>query len=196
LKFVIGENVKYFYDFYEFTKTDRFLLKQKMKIDKSQVKIHRISVDEIPILVEYRLAYLAELQGLRDEAYKIQLKNDLEYYFRKALEEGRFFALYAESGGKILSFGGLVIKEIPGDSNKSSYLEGDILNMYTIPEARRQGISSLILEQLIVEAKSMGISKVALHTSKDGEILYRKFGFAEPVYPYLELVLNTENFKH
>jgi GNAT superfamily N-acetyltransferase len=90
----------------------------------------------------------------------------------------------------------MVIKEIPGDSGKSSYLEGDILNMYTVPEARRQGVSSMILEQLLAEAKLMGISKVALHTSKDGEILYRKFGFSEPVYPYLELVLNTDNFSH
>jgi GNAT superfamily N-acetyltransferase len=68
--------------------------------------------------------------------------------------------------------------------------------MYTIPEARRQGISSMILSQLLTEAKAMGISKVALHTSKDGEILYRKFGFAEPIYSYLELVLNAENFTH
>jgi len=167
-----------------------------MQIDKSQVKIHRIGITEIPVLIEYRLAYLAELQGTRDEEYKTQLKKDLEIYFRKSLKEGRFFALYAELEGKIVSFGGMIIKEIPGDTSKSSYLEGDILNMYTIPEARRQGISSLILEQLLSEAKSMGISKVALHTSKDGEILYRKFGFAEPVYPYLELVINTKNFTH
>jgi len=90
----------------------------------------------------------------------------------------------------------MVIKEIPGDSRKSSYIEGDILNMYTVPEARRQGVSSMILEQLMAEAKLIGISKVALHTSKDGEILYRKFGFSEPVYPYLELVLNTDNLSH
>ena len=167
-----------------------------MNIDKSKLKTHRIGINEIPLLVEYRLAYLAELQGLQDDTYRIQLKKDLELYFRKSLKEGRFFALYAELEGTILSFGGMVIKEIPGDSNKSSYLEADVLNMYTIPEARRQGISSMILEQLLAEAKSMGISKLALHTSKDGEILYRKFGFAEPVYPYLELVLNTENFKH
>jgi GNAT superfamily N-acetyltransferase len=167
-----------------------------MKIDKSKVKIHRIGINEIPVLVEYRLAYLAELQGIPDEMYKIKLKHDLELYFRKALEGGRFFALYAETEGKILSFGGMIIKEIPGDSNKSSYLEGDILNMYTIPEARRQGISSMILEQILAEAKLMGICKVALHTSKDGEILYRKFGFSEPVYPYLELVLKADNFSH
>jgi len=167
-----------------------------MKIDKSKLRIHKIGVDEIPVLVEYRLAYLAELQGEKDEANKIQLKKDLELYFIKSMKEGRFFALYAETEGKILSFGGMIIKKIPGDSGKSSYLEGDILNMYTVPEARRQGISSMILERLLVEAKLMGISKVALHTSKDGEILYRKFGFSEPVYPYLELVLNTENLSH
>lgn len=173
-----------------------FLTNQIMIIDKPKIKIHRIGVEEIPVLVEYRLAYLAELQGKHDKTDQDRLKHDLEIVFKKLMKEDRFFALYAELEGKILSFGGMVIKEIPGDSNKSSYLEGDILNMYTIPDARRQGISSMILTELLKKAQSMGISKVALHTSKDGEILYRKFGFAEPVYPYLELVINPENFKH
>jgi hypothetical protein len=42
----------------------------------------------------------------------------------------------------------------------------------------------------------MGICKVELHTSKDSKILFRKFDFSEPVYPYLELVLDTDNFSH
>lgn len=83
----------------------------------------------------------------------------------------------------------MVIKSIPGDFNKSSYLEGDILNMYTIPQARRKGISAMILEHLIEEARSRGISKISLHTSKDGERLYRKYNFSEPSYPVLELCL-------
>jgi GNAT superfamily N-acetyltransferase len=167
-----------------------------MNIDKSKLRIRKIGVEEIPILIEYRLAYLAELQGKQDETHVEQLKKEMEIYFRKSMEEGRFFALCAEIEGMIISFGGMVIKEIPGDLNKPSYLEGDILNMYTIPELRRRGISAMILEQLLNAAKAIGISKVALHTSKDGENLYRKFGFSEPVYPYLELVLNTDNFSH
>ncbi|MBP1637536.1 MAG: Acetyltransferase, partial [Bacteroidetes bacterium] len=95
----------------------------------------------------------------------------------------------AEINGKAVSFGGMVIKEIPGDVNRSTYLEGDILNMYTIQEARRKGISSLILENLLAEAKRMGMTKVALHTSKDGEELYRKFLFKDPTYPYLERII-------
>jgi GNAT superfamily N-acetyltransferase len=95
----------------------------------------------------------------------------------------------AEYDGAAIAFGGMVIKKIPGDFSKASYLEGDILNMYTIPEARRKGISSLILTSLLSDARKMGICKVALHTSKDGEKLYRKFGFSEPAYPVLELII-------
>jgi len=165
-------------------------------MDNSKIKIRRIEDHEIYLLVEYRMAYLAELQGKRDESYKKQLQVDLELYFKKVIAANRFFALLAEMDGKPVSFGGMVIKEIPGDFTKSSYLEGDILNMYTVPEARRLGISSMILNKLLMEAKAMGISKVALHTSKDGEKMYRNFGFSEPVYPYLELVINKENFTH
>jgi len=100
-----------------------------------------------------------------------------------------FLSLLAEYEGKAVSYGGMILKKIPGDLNQSSYLEGDILNMYTLPEYRRKGISSLILNQLLAEAKTMGVSKVALHCSKDGEPLYRKFGFSDPIYPYLELIV-------
>jgi N-acetylglutamate synthase-like GNAT family acetyltransferase len=52
------------------------------------------------------------------------------------------------------------------------------------------GVGALILEHLLSEARTMGMSKVALHTSKDGEKLYRNYGFSEPVaYPFLELIL-------
>ena len=81
----------------------------------------------------------------------------------------------------------MVIKKIPGDFNKSVYLEGDILNMYTLPFARNRGVSSLILKRLIKEASERGISKISLHTTKAGEKVYRKFGFDNPVYPVLEL---------
>jgi len=153
------------------------------------IQIRKIGPEDILTLVDYRLIYLSELQGYMEENYRQKLRRDLTVYFEKAIHEGRFTAVLAEKEGKAVSFGGLVIKEIPGDANRSTYLEGDILNMYTIPEERRKGISSLILEQLLAEAKQLGLTKVALHTSKDGEKLYRKYQFTEPVYPYLERII-------
>ena len=160
-----------------------------MQIDLSNIQIREIGITEVELLTTYRMAYLTELQGEQSDEYQLQLRKELTKYFTQALDEKRFFAYLAELKGEVLSFGAMVIKKIPGDFNQSTYLEGDILNMYTLPFARRKGISALILQQLINEARNRGISKVTLHTSKDGEKLYRKFGFNEPVYPVLELCL-------
>jgi len=160
-----------------------------MQIDLSRINIREIGSNEVELLTTYRMAYLTEMQGERDEEYQQKLKSELNQYFSDALAEKRFFAFLAELNGEILSFGAMVLKKIPGDFNQSSYLEGDILNMYSLPFARRKGISALILQQLLNEAMKRGVSKVSLHTSKDGEKLYRKFGFSDPVYPVLELCL-------
>ncbi len=160
-----------------------------MQIDLSKIQIREIGPNEVELLTNYRMVYLAEMQGEQSEEYLQQLRKDLTDYFSQALAEKRFFAYLADLKGEILGFGAMVIKKIPGDFNQSSYLEGDILNMFTVPFARRKGISAMILQQLINEARNRGISKVSLHTSKDGEKLYRKFGFSEPIYPVLELCL-------
>lgn len=168
-------------------------LKQNISISNmfeiGKINIRKVETADIPAMTNARLNYLTEMQGARTQAYLLELQQNLEAFFKQTMMEGSFFALLAEYEGVIVSYGGMVLKKIPGDLNQSSYLEGDILNMYTLPEFRRKGISSRILKKLIEEAKALGVSKVALHCSKDGEPLYRKFGFEDPVYPYLELIL-------
>jgi len=159
------------------------------KINLTDIKIKEIEADEVELLTKYRMAYLTELQGEQSPEYQKRLEAELNTYFKGALAEKRFFAYMATLEDEVLSFGAMVIKKIPGDFNQSSYLEGDILNMYTVPHARRNGISALILKQLINEAGKRGLSKISLHTTKDGEKLYRSFGFDTPVYPVLELCI-------
>lgn len=162
-----------------------------------------IKASDIHLLVKYRIAYLIELQGdnIKNKNWQSPkteqyLEQELYKYFKKALEEESVFAFMAileegesEQEGEVASFGAMVIKKIPGDFDQPIYLEGDILNMYTVPSHRKKGISTLILKSLIEEAKKRGISKIALHTTKAGEKLYRKEGFQEPIYPVLELPL-------
>jgi GNAT superfamily N-acetyltransferase len=160
-----------------------------MNIEISKIKIHKVGEADISSMVKYRIDYLTEMQGARDKEFIGQLKEEMYGFFKKSISIGSFVGFFAEMEGHILAYGGMVIREIPGDFNRSSYLEADILNMYTIPSARRKGISTLILKQLLNEANLKGITKIALHTSKDGEKLYRSVGFKEPVFPYLELPL-------
>ena len=64
--------------------------------------------------------------------------------------------------------------------------------MYTLPEFRRNGISTELLKRLIVDAKLLKIDILNLHATKDGINIYRKFGFTEPIDPELEL--NLDNY--
>lgn len=160
-----------------------------MKIYLKNLIIRKVKQTDIGLMTVHRLTYLSELQGAMEDDYRIRLKNELSEFFIDEIQKGTFLALVAEYEGEVVGYGAIVIRNIPGDRYQSSYKEGDILNMYTVSEARRQGVSSKILEQLLEEARNMKISKLALHTSKDGEQLYRKFGFSDPVYPVLELSL-------
>ncbi len=160
------------------------------KLIVEEIKIRRVEEPDIPSMTVARLDYLTEMQGERSLEYLQELHQKLQNFFKLTMSEGSFFALQAEYEGKIVSYGGMILKKIPGDLNQSSYLEGEILNMYTLPEYRRKGISSMLLKQLLNEAKKMGVSKVALHCSKAGEPLYRKFGFSDPLFPYLELIID------
>jgi len=160
-----------------------------MNIEISTIGIRKVEEADIDSMIAYRIAYLTEMQGARESRFVELLKKDLSVFFHRSIADGSFVSFVAEYEGTALSYGAMVLREIPGDFNRSSYLEGDILNMYTIPLARRKGISTLILNRLITEAKAMGVTKLALHTSKDGEKLYRSVGFKAPEYPYLEMAL-------
>jgi GNAT superfamily N-acetyltransferase len=63
--------------------------------------------------------------------------------------------------------------------------------MYTLPEFRRNGISTDLIKKLIEEAKKLNVDILNLHATKDGIKMYRRFGFKDPIDPEIELNLNN-----
>lgn len=151
--------------------------------------IRKVELDDIDQMISHRVDYLTEMQGKHSEEEIEKLKSEYRRYFERNICNGNFMALVAELDHVPVAYGAMVFRSVPGDFSQSVYTEADILNMYTVPNARKQGISRLILNELISIARSMGVSKLALHTSKDGEHLYRSSGFHEPQYPFLEMIL-------
>ena len=78
-----------------------------------------------------------------------------------------------------MCFDGVCIyDEMPSPDNrcgKCAYL----MNIYTRPEYRHQGIATRVAEHLIAEAKARKIEKIYLETSADGERMYRRLGFKD-----------------
>jgi ribosomal protein S18 acetylase RimI-like enzyme len=160
-----------------------------MQINLEEIIIREIRKEDVEELVNKRIIYLLEMQGPRDETYINKLRIDLKDFFISNIQTGAFVCMVAIIKENVLAYGAMLIKNVPGDMNSTLYKEADIFNMYTIPEARKMGISKMILQKLIEKSKEQYIAKLSLHTSMDGEKLYRSFGFSEPVFPYLELAI-------
>jgi ribosomal protein S18 acetylase RimI-like enzyme len=61
--------------------------------------------------------------------------------------------------------------------------EAYLLNMYTLPDYRKQGIANALLDAMAAEAIARGFGKVWLHASEAGRPLYERIGFvANPAY--------------
>ena len=60
-------------------------------------------------------------------------------------------------------------------SGKKAY----IMNMYTAPDYRRQGIAYKTLDLLVQDAKSNGITAISLEVTDMGRPLYEKYGFVK-----------------
>mgnify|MGYP003391121235 FL=1 len=54
-----------------------------------------------------------------------------------------------------------------------------IMNMYTLPEYRRQGIAYKTLDLLVAEAKKRNIKMISLEATEQGKPLYDKYGFVK-----------------
>lgn len=160
-----------------------------MRIGK-EIVYRRGTPDDVQVLVDLRIRFLNELLNHPENNETKVVRKSLLEYFTEAIPSGNFVAWVAEYDGKIVATSGMVVWQKPAlyggvESGKLGYL----LNFYSIPEARGKGIATRLLNELIGEARSMGLKYLHLHASKDGEPIYRKAGFVEPKLPELKLIL-------
>lgn len=161
-------------------------------MEKSQKNIclRKAEMIDIPVIVDYRLEFVKEAQGILSPEMEFQLRLVLKNYLLKSIPDQSFVSWIAEYENKPVGFSGMVIREQPANLEMPNGKTGYILNMFTIKEFRNKGICSLLFQKLIEEARELKLDKVELHATKDGEPIYRKFGFTEPHDVALEYKLS------
>jgi GNAT superfamily N-acetyltransferase len=164
------------------------------KTENDKINYRWGTVDDVEVFVDFRIRFLNEL-GERSGRHPkperlLALKKNLQEYFSEAIVSKDFRFLLAEHHKKIVGTGVLVVwRRPPRYGGLESGKLGYILNLYTVPEARRNGICTRMLHELIREAKTLGLKHLHLHASEDGNRIYRKAGFASPEQNELELTL-------
>lgn len=77
--------------------------------------------------------------------------------------------------------------ELPMGSNPTGRC-AFLMNVYTAPEYRRQGVAARVVRACIEDARARGAGSLLLESTQMGEPLYRSLGFA-PAKGYMRLSL-------
>jgi GNAT superfamily N-acetyltransferase len=133
---------------------------------------------DVAVLVELRLAFLREVANA--DPNDAALREELTRYFASALLASEFMACVAEADQRIVATSGLVFHHHPPSAKNLEGREAYIMNMYTVPAWRGQGIASKLLRNLIDLARAAGCKRVALHELPGAGQIYQKAGFAPP----------------
>lgn len=142
------------------------------------ISIRTAEKKDIEILIDFRFMYMTDVEGELTEIQVSALNSQLPEYFEKHIGND-FTAYIAEDNGKAVSVIFMVRLEKPASVHFLSGSTCYLMNVYTIPEYRKLGIASRILDRLIEDAESEGITCIDLSATEMGKHVYLKKGFVE-----------------
>lgn len=137
----------------------------------------RASIEDIDELVRTRIVVLRAANKLSDEADMTTVEKESYAYYGRALVSGEHTAYLVYDDGKFIGAGGVSFYQVMPTYHNPSGKKAYIMNMYTAPEYRRQGIAYKTLGLLVEEAKERGVSQISLEATDMGRPVYEKFGF-------------------
>jgi len=99
-------------------------------------------------------------------------------WLARALADGSYrHWLALASSGRVVAGGGVLLCPWPANPHDPCTERAVILNVYTEPDSRKQGIARQVMETILYWIKARGLRGVNLHASAEGRQLYEKLGF-------------------
>lgn len=142
-----------------------------------EINIRKAGLSDMDLLIEWRMEVLHEVFAIPDACPAKELESENRRYYQRAIPAGEHIACFACIGEEVIGCGGMCLySEMPSPDNftgQCAYL----MNIYTRPHFRGQGVGQMIVRWLTEQAVQRDISKIYLETSQAGKELYRKSGF-------------------
>lgn len=146
-----------------------------------RISVERADLSRLEELMEWRMRVLEEVFPPEAGEDRTAIRRNNEDYYRIHLADGTHTACFAreEDSGCIVGCGGICYQqEMPSPDNPGG-TNGYLMNIYTLPRYRREGIGRKIVEFLLEDARSRGTEKIYLESSEVAKTLYRELGFTD-----------------
>lgn len=139
----------------------------------------KATIDDLDILTDSRITVLRAANILSDDVDMSVVKEESHRYYQEALTNDTHVAYLVFDGDDFVGAGGISFFKVMPTYHNPTGQKAYIMNMYTKPEYRRNGIAYKTLDLLIAEAKRKGITSISLEATEMGRPLYEKYGFVK-----------------
>ena len=155
-----------------------------LQTDLRMSDIRRATVADAEILARHRVEMFREMGQVIPGLYR-PLFEACRTYFVEAIPTERYIGWVCESSSRpkaVIGGAGIQLRELaPRPDRTGRHLpsgpEGYVLNVFTEPQWRRQGVAESLMRALIAWATARGVQRLSLHASLEGRALYEKLGF-------------------
>ncbi|MCL2388495.1 MAG: GNAT family N-acetyltransferase [Defluviitaleaceae bacterium] len=100
-------------------------------------------------------------------------------YFEQNLPNNNFIAWIALENDKIVATSGMSFSIVPPNYENPDGKVAYIMNMFTLPTHRKQGLAAELFKRITEEAKHQGYIKITLNATEAGRRVYEKYGFKD-----------------
>jgi GNAT superfamily N-acetyltransferase len=131
---------------------------------------------DLEAILHHRRSMFADMEEGSESELDAMVKS-ARPYVEAALRDGSYRGWLVEIGGRVVAGGGVAIVPYQPTPMDPLARRAYVLNMYTEPPYRRQGLARQVLEAIVAWCREQGFRVVMLHASDDGRPLYRQMGF-------------------
>ena len=140
------------------------------------MKLRLAGAPDLAVIMHHRRCMFREM-GFGSEADLDAMEATSGPFIAAGLADGSYRGWLIEDAGRVVAGGGMVIAGFPSTPFDPQPRRVWILNMYTEPVCRGQGLARTIMEAMIAWCREQGLAVVALHASEAGRPLYEHLGF-------------------
>ncbi len=134
------------------------------------------TVADVEIILHHRRCMFSDM-GHGTPAELDAMVTSARPFITSGLREGSYHGWLVEVGDRVVAGGGVAMVPYQPTPLDSVARRAYVLNMYTDPAYRRQGLARQVLEAIIAWCREQGVKAVLLHASDAGRPLYEKLGF-------------------
>ena len=139
----------------------------------------KATIADIDELVRTRIIVLRAANKLSNDVDMSLVEKESYEYYKSALEIGEHIAYLVYDNETFIGAGGVSFYQVMPTYHNPTGKKAYIMNMYTAPAYRRQGIAFRTLDLLVKDIRKQGVSQITLEATEMGRPLYEKYGFVK-----------------